>query len=437
MLTSARVDFDALRRREFSRLDATGSAYLDYTGSALYPESLVRRHGRRLLKGVFGNPHSESAPSLASTASMEEARRLTLLFFEAESGEYDLVFTANASGGIRILAEAFPFRGGSRLVVTADNHNSVNGLRVPARARGAAVEHVPLDECLRARDPRLWLPYATAPSLFAFPAQSNFSGVRHPLDWVQEAQTRGYHVLLDAAAYAPTSPLSLAQVPADFVAISYYKMFGYPSGVGALLVRRRALAALERGYFGGGTVQIVSVQNDLVRLRGGSAGFEDGTPNFLAMPAVCDGLRWLMRTGMTNIDQHVRALTGELLYRLGSLGDRARIYGPVDATARGGVVAFNLLAGGQVLDYEVVEAAARQQGIAIRGGCFCNPGAAEHAFGFCGPKARACLSGEFSVAGFRSCMQGQPVGALRASIGLPTTVADLDRLLALAAGLTR
>jgi selenocysteine lyase/cysteine desulfurase len=46
------------------------------------------------------------------------------------------VFTANASGAIRILAEAFPFRAGSRLILTADNHNSMNGLALrPAALR--------------------------------------------------------------------------------------------------------------------------------------------------------------------------------------------------------------------------------------------------------------------------------------------------------------
>ena len=221
MLTPTGVDFAALRRREFARLDATGSAYLDYTGCALYPESLVRRDGRRLRRNVFGNPHSENGPSLASTEAMERARRLAMRFFDADPRDYELVFTANASGAMRILAEAFPFRHGSRLVMTADNHNSVNGLRRPARRAGATVEYVPLDNCRRARDPLLWLPLALGPSLFAFPAQSNFSGVRHPLSWVHEAQARGYHVLLDAAAYAPTSALSLARVPADFVAVAF------------------------------------------------------------------------------------------------------------------------------------------------------------------------------------------------------------------------
>lgn len=111
---------------------------------------------------------------------------------------------------MRILAEAFPFRRGSRLTLTADNHNSVNGLRLPAKKRGADVRYVPLDDALRPLDPTPWLPRAVEPSLFAFPAQSNFSGVQHPLEWVDAAQELGYHVLLDAAAFAPTSPLSLA-----------------------------------------------------------------------------------------------------------------------------------------------------------------------------------------------------------------------------------
>jgi selenocysteine lyase/cysteine desulfurase len=437
MLMCTGVDVAALRRREFSRLDATGTVYLDYAGSALYPASLVRRDARQLLRRVLGNPHSENEPSLASTGALEAARSLTLRFFDADPEEYDVVFAANASGAMRILAEAFPFRDSSRLVLTADNHNSVNGLRLPAQQRGGTVHYVPLDSDLRGHDPRPWLPRATQSSLFAFPAQSNFSGVRHPLRWVREAQSLGYHVLLDAAAYVPSSPLSLSDVPADFVAVSFYKMFGYPTGVGALLVRRQALTMLERSYFGGGTVQFVSVQNgDLFRRKDDEAAFEDGTPNFLAMPAVCDGLRWLTNLGMSSIQQHVGRLTSRLLKRFELLGDRIRVYGPANARDRGGVVAFNLYANGRALDYEAVEAAARDRGIAIRGGCFCNPGAAEHAFSFSAAQARACFEGEFSIPRLRACMPGHAVGALRASLGVATTDADLDRLLELVSELT-
>jgi selenocysteine lyase/cysteine desulfurase len=412
MLMAATDRVAALRACEFRRLDARGLAYLDYTGAALYPESLVCRDAKRLATGILGNPHSESAPSIKSTEAMECARRMTLEMLAADPATYDVIFTANATAGIRILAEAFPFADGSRLVLTADNHNSVNGLRVVAARRRASVEYVPLTPALRAHDPAAFLSPVSTPSLFAFPAQSNFSGVRHPLDWVRAAQQRVYRVLLDAAAYIPTKALSLSHVPADFVTLSFYKWFGYPTGVGALVARREALGMLRRRYFGGGTVESASVRHRVVRLRHGSARFEDGTPNFLAMPAVVDGLRWVQRVGICGIEQHVAELTRLLLARLQQLGDRAIVYGPSDTGDRGGTVAFNLVRRGRVLPFRAVEAAARDRGIAIRGGCFCNPGAAEY------------------------CLGGTVAGALRASIGIPTTIGDLDRLLEFAADMT-
>jgi selenocysteine lyase/cysteine desulfurase len=178
------------------------------------------------------------------------------------------------------------------------------------------------------------------------------------------------------------------------------------------------------------------VQNNLARLKPGSEGFEDGTPNFLAMPAVCDGLNWLCEIGMRRIGDHVRRLTGDLLSRFKALGDRVIAYGPRDCRARGGTFTFNLLRQGRLLPFEDVERAARERGIAIRGGCFCNPGAAEQAFAIPSGRARDCLRGSFTIPGFRTCLGGSPVGAVRASVGIATSGADVDALLQLAADLT-
>ena len=218
-------------------------------------------------------------------------------------------------------------------------------------------------------------------------------------------------------------------MPADFVALSFYKLFGYPTGIGALVARRDALALLRRRYFAGGTVQFVSVQNDLMRAKVGGEAFEDGTPSFLAMHAVCDGLAWLDALRMPEVERRVGCFTNALLDRLEALGDRVTIYGPRSRAGRGGTIAFNLRsADGGWLPCESVEAAAREHRIAIRGGCFCNPGAAEHAFAYPRATARRCLGGGFTIAGFRRCMGTGPVGAVRASVGVPTSAADLDRL---------
>ena len=160
-----------------------------------------------------------------------------LRYFNAAADEYAVIFTQNATGACRLVGESYPFRPLSRVVLTADNHNSVNGFREFARTRGAATRYVPLAPAdLRASDADVAaaLGLGGGPGhvrgLFAYPAQSNFSGVRHPLAWVDHAQAAGYDLLLDAAAFAPTSRLDLGAVKPEFVTVSFYKMFGYPTG---------------------------------------------------------------------------------------------------------------------------------------------------------------------------------------------------------------
>src|SRR6266700_6846762 len=72
---------DDLRAREYARLDNLGQIYLDYTGGGLYAESQLREHFELLRQGVFGNPHSLSPTSRASTGLNEHARAFVLDFF--------------------------------------------------------------------------------------------------------------------------------------------------------------------------------------------------------------------------------------------------------------------------------------------------------------------------------------------------------------------
>lgn len=50
----------------------------------------------------------------------------------------------------------------------------------------------------------------------------------------------------------------------DAIAISFYKMFGFPTGVGALVVKKSFLARLKRPWFAGGTVDVVQVPGSIV-----------------------------------------------------------------------------------------------------------------------------------------------------------------------------
>ncbi|MGZ6365362.1 MAG: aminotransferase class V-fold PLP-dependent enzyme, partial [Ktedonobacteraceae bacterium] len=438
---------DTLRSMWYARLDAQKHVYLDYTGGSLYADSQVREHLELLCSHVFGNPHSTNPTSQAMTDLVEKARRYILTYFHASPDEYIVIFTPNASGALKLVAESYPFTDGGQYLLTFDNHNSVNGMREFAHARGTPVTYVPIEPPdLRVKEAHLYRLLAQArpgqPNLFAYPAQSNVTGVQHPLTWIAYAQNLGWDVLVDCAAFVPTNRLDLSVWHPDFVPISFYKMFGYPTGIGCLLARKSALTKLRRPWFAGGTITLSSVlaadaTGSGFYLTPGAAGFEDGTINYLMIPAVEIGLRYLEVIGIETIHERVRCLSGWLLEALHTLSHSngqpaVQIYGPITTEERGGTIAFNFYdPSGAIFDCYAIQEEANQHGISIRSGCFCNPGVREIALGL----AREDLASIFrhkermSYEQFLQVIDGRKQGALRVSVGLVTNFSDIYRFL--------
>jgi len=450
-------DIDELRQREYARLDRLGHIYLDYTGGGLYAESQIHRHHELLDENVFGNPHSSNPTSLTVTRLIESAREYVLQFFNASPEEYVVIFTQNASGALKLVGEAYPFGQGCHYLLTFDNHNSVNGIREFAHAKGAEVTYIPvaLPE-LRVDESQLdayldlsagsCAQHSSSNNLFAYPAQSNFSAVQHPLEWIERAHAKGWDVLLDAAAFVPTNRLDLSVVQPDFVPVSFYKMFGYPTGVGALIARRQVLGKLHRPWFAGGTITVASVQGDKYYLAEGHTAFEDGTLDYLNIPAVEIGLKHLEKIGYKVIHERVRCLTGWLLDKLTAMRHSSgeplvRLYGPVTTRSRGGAVTFNFYdKDGKPIDHRFIEQQANQHNISLRTGCFCNPGAGEVALGISKPELAACFSSpghdqRLSYDDFRLCIDGKASGAVRISVGLVSNFEDVQKFLKFAEGL--
>jgi selenocysteine lyase/cysteine desulfurase len=437
--TTCRID--ELRASEYAYLDSDGQVYLDYAGGGVLARAQLEAHHARLSRSCYGNPHSENPTSRASAALVESARLAVLDHFHASPAEYAVIFTANATGACRLVGEAYPFGRGSRFILTFDNHNSVNGMREYARSHGATIEYVPvrpphlradpadLEQALRrAHDDR---------GLFAYPAQSNFSGVQHPLEWVELAHSYGYDVLLDAAAYAPTNELDLSAVKPDFVPISWYKLFGYPTGVGCLIARREALARLRRPWFAGGTIRAVSVQGDWFELMDDESGFEDGTLNYLSIPDVEFGLSWIDSIGVDVVHTRVRCLTDWLLRAMAQTRHAGgeplfRVYGPPTAQHRGGTITFNLLDPyGVVVDERLVAVESSAAGVSLRTGCFCNPGAGEGAFELSRQAVRsAVVHGSIGTVDRYLDHLAMPTGGgVRVSFGLASSLGDARRFL--------
>ena len=335
-------------------------------------------------------------------------------------------------------------------MLTFDNHNSVNGIREFARTRGASVTYLPVElPDLRVSEANLVSALAASPQapskLFSYPAQSNFSGVQHPLEWIELAHQKGWDVLLDVAAFAPTNSFDLSRWKPDFVPLSFYKMFGYPTGIGALIARRDKVARLRRPWFAGGTITVASVQGDKYYLSDGAAAFEDGTVDYLGIPAVEIGLRHLTFDRREECPRESGApdrmaprvpLRDETRQRPASGQDIRTL----DTDRRGGTIAFNFSdAAGKTIDHRAIEAEANTHGISLRTGCFCNPGAGEIALGISREELSTCFTSpghdkRLSVDDFRGCITTKASGAVRISVGIVSNFEDAATFLDFARG---
>jgi len=406
--------------------------YVDGTGAAIPPISLIDAHSAFLRQTLLGNPHSHHAPSAAAMQEIKDTRQAILDFFHADPNEYEVIFTSGATGAIRLL-EHFKFEGGE-LLLLADNHNSNNGLRETAKQRGAVHRYAPITSNLEidneALGRMLSYPRSTGNKLFIYPAKSNYTGTVHSLEWVNTAQEKGWYVMLDAAAYVANDRLDLSQVKPDFVPISFYKMFGYPTGIGCLLIRRRAYDVMYKKHFAGGSILLVSVMKDFFAPEAlGYARYEDGTVNFAGIMAVKNGLEFLTRLGKT--EDHAVGLATELYDKLQGLTvGQASIV--VHSKRGNDTVTFSVMVDGKIQDAWKFEQAANEVGIFVRTGCFCNPGVNEMVFGYTIDTYErlyndAIKPDAITIEKLREYSGDLAIGAIRASFGYVNREGDPER----------
>lgn len=436
---------DWLRDEEYSRLDKNKQVYLDYTGGNLYAESQVEKHHQLLKNNVLGNPHSSSPASMLSSTWISEARNRVLEFFNA-GDEYFCIFTPNASGALKIVGECYPFTSNGFLLLSLDNHNSVNGIREFARHKGCAFKYSPLQQqTLNLDEEALFENLDSHPGkankLFAYPAQSNVSGIKHPLEYVRIAREKGWDVLLDAASFVSTSKLDLQAVRPDFACISFYKIFGYPTGIGCLLLRKEMFNKLVKPWYAGGTISLSAATYDGHFLMSNHERFEDGTVNYLSIPAITIGLDHIESIGLPVIRKRVKCLTAWLLEELPALKHSngnpvVKIFGSPDLSRRGGTIVMNFYnKEGQLYAHSEVEQDANGHNISLRTGCFCNPGIDETnneiTYGELENYFTTRESGNYyDMIDF----MGKLRGSVRISVGLATNFADVEAFLRFAAG---
>lgn len=208
--------------------------------------------------------------------------------FHTSSEEYSIIFTSGATQSLKVIAETFrftnnknnEFQSTGHFVYMQDNHTSVLGMREVVSQKNIKVTCLSHKHAFQILEQPVNSSNNVASdnnSLFVYPAQCNFSGAKYPLKWIQNVHNNvlssvtsqlntKWYVLLDAAGFVPTNDLNLSIFKPDFVCISFYKMFGYPTGIGALIVKNSSAHVLDKVYYGGGTVN-VSLSSEMFHVK--------------------------------------------------------------------------------------------------------------------------------------------------------------------------
>ncbi|KAF2239919.1 PLP-dependent transferase, partial [Viridothelium virens] len=454
---------EKIRKNEYPLLRE--QTYLDHAGTTLYAKTLIERFSKDLNSHIYGNPHSDSTPSALSGARIDKVRERALRFFNASPDEFDLVFVANATAAIKIVADAFrdiSSNPGNIETPTGfwygwhrDAHTSLVGIR---EVNSGSNRFFHSDE-----DVQRWIDGGcngqdSPLGLFAYPGQSNMTGRRLPLKWPGEIRaTQAAHsasnqiyTLLDAAALSTTRPLDFGDSSAapDFTALSFYKIFGFPD-LGALIVRKASAHLLTHGrrYFGGGTVEMVISQPAAAEWHAKKqtqphASLEDGTLPFHSIIALDHALdtHAALFGSMALVSAHTAHLVRELHARLTALrhaspegapvvrvyNDEGAVYG--GAVTQGATVAFNVLrADGTVVGYADVERAADKEGIAVRSGSLCNPGGMAGYLEWGAGEMREAYANGHRCSDPVQLVDGKPTGVVRVSLGAMSTMRDVKR----------
>ncbi|AEO66009.1 uncharacterized protein THITE_2048359 [Thermothielavioides terrestris NRRL 8126] len=474
---------EVIRQEEYPHMNQ--GVYLDHGGTTIYARATIERTTAKLLANLYGNPHSANRPAALSGDVVDCARARALRFLGADPRHFDLVFAANATAAIKLVADAFRDLAArssrapaSRASFWYGYHRDAHTSLVGVRELAGGDHHVFADD----EEVEAWLDGGdggdrlSSLGLFAYPGQSNLTGRRLPLEWAGRLRRaararrdlRDTYSLLDAAALAMTSPMAEVfadpEAAPDFVCVSFYKIFGFPD-LGGLVVRRDSGHILAlRKYFGGGTVSMVSTISGAWHLskalertagaRDGEAsvggalheGLEDGTLPFHSILALGEAIdvHAELFGSMQSVSAHTTALARRMYRRMKRLrhyngqplcevygeGAGGAAYG--DARRQGATIAFNVFrADGGYESYATVEKLANESGIYVRSGGICCPGGVYAALQYEPWQLdRARSAGHHCGPNGLSLINELPTGVVRVSLGAMSTIQDVDKFLA-------
>lgn len=419
------------------------SIYLDHAGTTLPPKSLMDAFAAELTSNLYGNPHSASSSSQATSSRIDDTRLRLLNFLNAEPAEYDLIFVSNATAGIKLVVEALRSTpGGFRFAYHDACHTSAVGIREEA-TQTTCFDDSQVNQWMEGNSSFTPITAETSTTLFAYSAQSHLDGRRYPLSWPQQIRSQQHlncvYSLVDASSLAATSPLDIGNIAADFTVLSLYKIFGFPD-LGALIVRRSSGHIFQqRKYFGGGTVDMVVCGKEQWHARKSTlhSHLEDGTLPFHSIIAAGLALETHKQLfgSMEQVSSHTRFLAATLLNGLSQIRHSngspvCYIYTRHPDESRlgtGPVISFNLRnSAGSWVGLAEFEKLAILRNIQIRTGSVCSPGGIASLLNLLPWEMRKNFSAGVRCGADSEILNGKPTGVIRASLGAMSTKSDVD-----------
>jgi cysteine desulfurase/selenocysteine lyase len=347
---------------EFPTLAREGLVYLDTAATSQTVRGAIEAMDR-YYETYRASIHRGVYPLAAeATDAYENAREKVAAFMGSTPGE--TVFTRNATEAINLVAYAWGHANVGRddlvLVTQMEHHSNI----VPWQLLGSRLEYVPvtadglldldvLDELL-----------AKGPKLLAVAHVSNVLGTINPLaEIVERAHAAGTLVLVDGAQAAPSLPVDVGALGADFYAWTGHKAYG-PTGIGVLHGRRELLEQMPP-FLGGGHM-IARVGDFESTWAEPPAKFEAGTMPVAEAIGLGAAVDWLSGIGMDAVREHGRDVTAYALERLADVPGLT-VHGTTDLDQRGALVSFSL---DSAHPHDVAEILGRE-GVCVRAGHHC------------------------------------------------------------------
>jgi selenocysteine lyase/cysteine desulfurase len=351
--------------------------------------------------------------SQRSTAAYEDARDAALKF-AGRSGRDDVaIFCRNTTEAINQLAYRMRFSPGDIVATTVAEHHA--NLLPWSRAAQCRYLECGRDGTFGLDDLVAMLDRPPVPRLLAITAASNITGWLPPIEQIiAAAHDRGILVSVDGAQLAPHRPLP---PDADFIAWSGHKMYA-PFGAGVLVGPRDFFTEGDPFLAGGGAVDLVDL--DEVIWTDPPDREEAGSPNVVGAVALHAAFDAFAELGWPAIVAHDRQMAAKLRGGLGSISG-VHLLGPELSEETLPVAAFTV----ERVPHALVAARlAAEDAIGVRHGCFCAHPYLIRLLGL--TEKEVTEYREEMLRGDRTRMPG----AVRASAGIGTTNAQIDRLVA-------